>query len=59
MAFLIDHATRIVVQGLTGSSGRMGAGMMQAGGATIVAGVTPSPRASCSSTSWTKRNEPR
>jgi succinyl-CoA synthetase alpha subunit len=41
MAFLIDHATRIVVQGLTGSSGRMGAGMMQAGGATIVAGVTP------------------
>jgi len=41
MAFLIDHGTRIVVQGLTGSSGRMGAGMMQAGGATIVAGVTP------------------
>jgi succinyl-CoA synthetase alpha subunit len=41
MAFLIDEDTRIVVQGLTGASGRMGAGMMQAGGATIVAGVTP------------------
>jgi succinyl-CoA synthetase alpha subunit len=41
MAFLIDADTRIVVQGLTGSSGRMGAGMMQAGNATIVAGVTP------------------
>ena len=32
MAFLVDHETRIVVQGLTGSSGRMGAVMMQAGG---------------------------
>lgn len=41
MAFLIDEGTRVVVQGLTGSSGRMGAEMMQAGGATIVAGVTP------------------
>ncbi len=41
MAFLIDEDTRVVVQGLTGSSGRMGAGMMQAGNATIVAGVTP------------------
>src|ERR1700754_1089404 len=41
MAFLIDRDTRIVVQGLTGASGRMGAAMMQAGGATIVAGVTP------------------
>jgi len=41
MAFLIDGETRIVVQGLTGSTGQMAAGMMQAGGATIVAGVTP------------------
>ena len=41
MAFLIDEDTRIVVQGLTGASGRMGAGMMQEGKATIVAGVTP------------------
>ena len=41
MAFLIDEDTRVVVQGLTGSSGRMGAEMMRAGGATIVAGVTP------------------
>jgi succinyl-CoA synthetase alpha subunit len=41
MAFLIDGHTRIVVQGLTGTTGRMGAEMMQAGGASIVAGVTP------------------
>jgi succinyl-CoA synthetase alpha subunit len=41
MAFLIDRETRIVVQGLTGATGRLGAEMMQAGGATIVAGVTP------------------
>src|SRR6516164_3788239 len=41
MAFLIDRETRIVVQGLTGATGRLGAEMMEAGGATIVAGVTP------------------
>jgi succinyl-CoA synthetase alpha subunit len=41
VAFLIDEHTRIVVQGLTGATGRMAAGMMHAGGATIVAGVTP------------------
>jgi succinyl-CoA synthetase alpha subunit len=41
VAFLIDSDTRIVVQGLTGATGRLGAEMMQAGGATIVAGVTP------------------
>jgi succinyl-CoA synthetase alpha subunit len=41
VAFLIDGDTRIVVQGLTGATGRMGAEMMQAGGADIVAGVTP------------------
>src|SRR4051812_1533924 len=41
MAFLVDRDTRVVVQGLTGASGRMGAGMMRDGGATIVAGVTP------------------
>jgi succinyl-CoA synthetase alpha subunit len=41
MAFLIDEDTRVVVQGLTGASGRMGAEMMQAGSATVVAGVTP------------------
>ena len=41
MAFLVDTDTRIVVQGLTGSTGQMAAGMMRAGGAQIVAGVTP------------------
>jgi succinyl-CoA synthetase alpha subunit len=41
VAFLVDSDTRIVVQGLTGATGRMGAEMMQAGGAQIVAGVTP------------------
>jgi succinyl-CoA synthetase alpha subunit len=41
MAFLIDQDTRIVVQGLTGATGRMAAGMMRAGDATLVAGVTP------------------
>ncbi|MGH2761688.1 MAG: succinate--CoA ligase subunit alpha [Thermoleophilaceae bacterium] len=41
MAFLVDNDTRIVVQGLTGATGRMAAAMMKAGGAEIVAGVTP------------------
>jgi succinyl-CoA synthetase alpha subunit len=41
MAFLIDSETKIVVQGLTGATGRMAAGMMHAGGSNIVAGVTP------------------
>ena len=41
MAFLVDEDTRVVVQGLTGTGGRMGAAMMQAGNANIVAGVTP------------------
>ncbi len=41
MAFLVDTETRIVVQGLTGATGQMAAGMMRAGGAKIVAGVTP------------------
>jgi succinyl-CoA synthetase alpha subunit len=41
LAFLVDEGTRIVVQGLTGSTGQLAAGMMRAGGATIVAGVTP------------------
>jgi succinyl-CoA synthetase alpha subunit len=41
MAFLVDERTRIVVQGLTGSTGRMAAEMMRAAGAEIVAGVTP------------------
>jgi succinyl-CoA synthetase alpha subunit len=41
MAFLIDETTRIVVQGLTGSTGQLGFEMMRAGGSTIVAGVTP------------------
>src|SRR5215216_2183905 len=41
MAFLIDSDTKIVVQGLTGATGRMAAAMMKAGGAEIVAGVTP------------------
>ncbi|MGH2802444.1 MAG: succinate--CoA ligase subunit alpha [Thermoleophilaceae bacterium] len=37
----MDNDTRIVVQGLTGATGRMAAAMMKAGGAEIVAGVTP------------------
>lgn len=41
MAFLIDAHTKIVVQGLTGSTGQMAAEMMKAGGSQIVAGVTP------------------
>jgi succinyl-CoA synthetase alpha subunit len=41
MAFLVDEHTRIVVQGLTGATGKMAAGMMRDAGATIVAGVTP------------------
>lgn len=41
MAFLIDGDTRIVVQGLTGTTGQMALEMMRAGGATVVAGVTP------------------
>ena len=41
MAFLVDIDTRIVVQGLTGSTGQMAAEMMKTAGAKIVAGVTP------------------
>jgi len=41
VAFLVDESTRVVVQGLTGSTGQMSAGMMRAGGTKIVAGVTP------------------
>jgi succinyl-CoA synthetase alpha subunit len=41
VAFLIDADTKIVVQGLTGATGRMAAGMMHAGSSHIVAGVTP------------------
>jgi succinyl-CoA synthetase alpha subunit len=41
MAFLVDESTRIVVQGLTGSTGKLAGDMMRAAGATIVAGVTP------------------
>lgn len=41
MAFLVDDSTRIVVQGLTGATGQLGASMMKAGGAQVVAGVTP------------------
>jgi succinyl-CoA synthetase alpha subunit len=41
MAFLVDETTKIVVQGLTGTTGRMAAGMMAAAGSDVVAGVTP------------------
>lgn len=41
MAFLIDSSTRIVIQGLTGSTGQLGLQMMKAAGAKVVAGVTP------------------
>jgi succinyl-CoA synthetase alpha subunit len=41
MAFLVDKDTRIVVQGLTGATGKMAAEMMKTAGANVVAGVTP------------------
>jgi len=41
VTFLIDADTKIVVQGLTGATGRMAAGIMHAGHSDIVAGVTP------------------
>ena len=41
MAVLVDESSKVVVQGLTGATGRMAAQMMIAAGSNIVAGVTP------------------
>lgn len=41
MSILIDKNTRILVQGITGKSGRMQTQLMIESGSTIVAGVTP------------------
>jgi succinyl-CoA synthetase alpha subunit len=41
MTVLIDRATRIIVQGVTGAIGRSIAGRMMAAGTAIVGGVTP------------------
>lgn len=41
MSLLIDKATRVLVQGLTGKEGRRAAEAMRAYGARVVCGVTP------------------
>lgn len=41
MTILIDHTTRIIVQGVTGAIGRSIAGRMMEAGTIIVGGVTP------------------
>lgn len=41
MSILIDHMTRVLVQGITGREGRFHTGSMLAYGTHIVAGVTP------------------
>ena len=44
MAILIDHHTRVVVQGMTGREGRLRSGLMMQAGTVISAGVTPGRR---------------
>lgn len=41
MSILVDRATRLLVQGITGREGSFHAGQMQAYGTNVVAGVTP------------------
>lgn len=41
MTVLIDHDTRVVVQGITGHQGTVHTGQMKAFGTQVVAGVTP------------------
>ena len=41
MSILVDGATRVLVQGITGSQGRFDTGLALAYGTAIVAGVTP------------------
>lgn len=41
MTILLDHRTRIIVQGITGATGRSIAERMAAGGGRLVGGVTP------------------
>lgn len=41
MSVLIDHETKVVVQGITGHQGTVHAGQMRAFGTKVVAGVTP------------------
>lgn len=42
MAILVDHDTRVVVQGITGNQGSFHAGQMLAYGTKVVAGTSPS-----------------
>lgn len=41
MAILVDRASRIIIQGITGTNGRNTAGRMLEGGTPLVGGVTP------------------
>ena len=41
MTVLVDKATRVVVQGITGHQGTVHSRQMRAFGTTVVAGVTP------------------
>lgn len=44
MAILVDHSSRIIIQGITGYNGRNVAGRMLAGGTPLVGGITPGRR---------------
>src|SRR5437762_3031326 len=41
MAILVDSATRLIVQGITGRAAQVQLGLMRALGTVVVAGVTP------------------
>ena len=41
MSILIDNASRVLVQGITGREGAFHTGRMRASGTNVVAGVTP------------------
>ena len=41
MSILIDNASRVLVQGITGREGAFHTGRMLAAGTNVVAGVTP------------------
>ena len=41
MAILVDNASRLLVQGITGREGAFHTGRMLAAGTNVVAGVTP------------------
>ena len=50
MSILVDNASRVVVQGITGREGAFHTERMLAAGTNIVAGVTPGQRRSRPST---------